>query len=410
MMLNRKNISENIERVFVYFISFFAMSGFYAGIAIMIASGFLHQSRLFSVPIRLITSAMMLYVFLKNFKPITKKMQIPLLVFSLFWFLYYIKVFYCDAIMGYPLNRSGFEYVFYSVNFCVLPFLCFASIDFRKYKRLILNALILSGFVMACVCIYVYRDYLTLGLGRLSDVQYIDENAETLSPLALSYCGAITIILCFYKLFFESKELNIKTIIYLALTITASFLIWFLGSSRGSFLAIMVCLPLFFIYLPTKRKILFTALLIVILPVINAAIHLTGSSILDRVSSTVDSGDVTRGNLWRDAWNEFLDYPLLGNRIEIGFYPHNFILETLMATGIAGFMLLLCLLIPGIKRACQWSSVDKSYLIPFIVLLQGISQHSVTASLYTSVFIFLPLGIFYSVSKKENPLLSVSRK
>jgi oligosaccharide repeat unit polymerase len=295
--------------------------------------------------------------------------------------------------MGFPLYRSWQDYILYPINYCLLPFLSFAAIDFDKYKKVILNALILSGLLMACTCLYLYRDWLSLGLGRISDINYIDLDAELISPLSLSYSGALTIILCCYYLFIEKPKLKKTTTIYLIFNIVVSFYIFLLGSSRGSAVAIVVCIPLFVLYLPMRNKLRFILILILSLPIILWAIVKTGSSILDRIESTLDSGDVSRGELWLNAWNEFINYPLLGNRIEIGFYPHNFILETLMATGIVGFFLLFYLLFVGIKRVYKISFVDKKYIIPFIILLQGICQYSFSGAIYSAVLIFFPLGL-----------------
>jgi O-antigen ligase len=272
----------------------------------------------------------------------------------------------------------------------------YASVDFRKYKDTILNAFILSGFMMGIICLYLYRDVLTLGLGRISDINYIDAEYNTLSPLALSYGGTLTIGLCVYKLFLSKLKLSFIAKSYLIIGILASFYLFLLGSSRGSFVALLLCAPLFLIYVPGKQKVKFAAIIASSIPMVLWGIAASGSSILDRISGTLESGDITRGQLWVDAWNEFLNYPFLGNRIEIGFYPHNFILETLMSTGFIGFLLLFIVMVVAIKRVYKISFSDKIYTIPFIVLLQGFAQYSFTGAIYASVLIFIPLGIIYS--------------
>lgn len=386
-----------LERNLIYFITFFLSSGYYAGLAILISLGYMKESRmLYSIPVRLLSSVAMLYIIVVNFQSVRKtNLNNIIVIFIFFWLLYFIKVLYHVSI-GFPLFRNMYDYILYPVNYCILPFGAFASINFNKYKKIILNALILSGFLMACTCLYLYRDWLSLGLGRISDINYTDPNAEFLSPLSLSYTGALTIMLCCYYLFFEKSKLKTTTIIYLLINIVVSFYIFLLGSSRGSLVAIIACIPLFLLYLPMRKKRQFILLLGLSIPIVVWAIVKSGSSILDRVSGTLESGNVTRGELWSNAWNEFLNYPLLGNRIEISFYPHNFILETLMATGIVGLFLLLPILFTGIKRVYRISFSDKIYLIPFIVLLQGVCQYSFSGALYCAILLFFPLGIIFS--------------
>jgi hypothetical protein len=390
-------IESKLKNQLVYLVSFFSWSGYNAGLAIVISMGLTSYSRqLYSLPLRLIMSVIMVYVVLNNTKALSlNRKKTLILLFILFWILYFIKVVYCYN-QGYPLFRRWFEYIFYAVNYCCLPFLMFASIDFNKYKNTILNALIFAGFIMACTCLYLYRSLLFIGLGRISDILYSDSTTEVLTPLALSYCGALTMILCLYKLFFENTSVKIMSKIYLVTAIIVSFWIFLLGSSRGSVVAIVICIPIFILYLPYRSKLKFGIGIIVLTPLILWATVRSGSSILDRVNNSIENSEINRGELWISAWREFIDYPLLGNRIEIDFYPHNFILETLMSTGFVGFFLLFIVLITAIVRVYKISFIDKKYIVLFVILLQGLAFYSFSGAIYFATLVFMPLGMIYS--------------
>jgi len=56
-------------------------------------------------------------------------------------------------------------------------------------------------------------------------------------------------------------------------------------------------------------------------------------------SESISNKNDTRNILFRDAWDQFLSNPILGNHyIEMnsGHYPHNVYVEVLMATGVVG--------------------------------------------------------------------------
>ncbi|WP_120335743.1 O-antigen ligase family protein [Sphingobacterium siyangense] len=380
----------------IYFITFFIYQGYYAGLAIIISLGLTSLSRFYSIPLRILTLIAMTYVISKNYRRLfSKRNKGVMFIVVIFWILYFLKIIY-HVNMGYSLFRpSGLEYMFYAIAFCVFPFFTYASIDFSKYKMTILNSMIFSGFVFGLVCLYLYKDVLSMGVGRISNLKYIDQNAsDTLNPLALSYGGVLTLVLCLYKLIYiPLKGWSEK--IYIYITIGLSLVLFFLGASRGSMIALVLSAGLFLYFGSFKVRTRALLAIIVSLPILIYGAVLSGSNIFSRLEETVESGNVGRGELWEDAWNEFALHPFLGNRIEVGFYPHNMFLETLMSTGIVGFVLLIIILFKGYKKIWFKSKKDVAYLIPFIIANQAISQHIVTGALYFSILVFFSMGLAF---------------
>jgi hypothetical protein len=391
-----KETRDKIERKTIYIVTFFSYCGYKLGLAITISMGFMSYSSFYSVPVRMLTTVMMIGVIVYNIKSLySNKRKDVIVMFIIFWLLYFAKVFYC-YIEGFQLHMNWFEYILYSINFSFLPFLMYASIDFRKYRDTILNAFIFSGIMFGIISLYLYKDILSLQLGRISNITYIDSEYQTITPLTLSYGGTLTFALCMYKLLFSDTKLSFVIRCYLIIGLFVSTYIFLLGASRGSLIAIALCVPLFFIYKKLKGKLQFIIFLVLFIPLMSWAINYTGSSILERTSKTVESGDFTRGKLWEDAWTEFVNYPVLGNRIEIGFYPHNFVLETLMSTGFIGFFLLSIILMVALLRVYRISLKNQYFIIPFIILLQGFAASSFSGSIITATNLFLALGIIYS--------------
>ncbi len=109
-------------------------------------------------------------------------------------------------------------------------------------------------------------------------------------------------------------------------------------------------------------------------------------------------GDASgRQQLWSMAYEEFKHHPFFGGRVEVsGIYPHNVFLELLMATGIFGFLLFLIILFKSFIRGIRAIKYDKIYMIPFLILINGITQHLFSGSIYDAILLFIPMGMIYS--------------
>lgn len=396
----------------IFIITFFSFSGYYAFLALLISAGLVGVSRDFTVPLRLLLSVLMLFVIITNvkYKKKYKVKKLMFFTFTLFWALYFFKVLQ-NHLIGVPLMRGWYEYIFYALNFCVLPFFTFSTMNFSKSKDLILNSLIFSGFTLALVTIFLYFDALISGVGRINMLTY-DTGESTISPLALSYSSVLTIFLCFFKLI-HSNRLNRKNKLYVYMVILVSFVPFLLGASRGSVVAAFFSTIILFSYsgIKNKFKIIFTLAFTISL-VVSVSIQ-SWSSITERSSEALISGDKSlRLVYWEMALNQFYDEPILGSTIELvdapgakilnrikNTYPHNVFVEVLMSTGIIGFFLFILLLFKSLRIIHKFCKRDKEGLWVFVILVQGLSQGLFSGAIYFSILIFFPLGIIYSLKK-----------
>jgi O-antigen ligase len=387
---------------YISIVSFFAFSGYYVGLALMLAFNLSELSRFYSIPIRLFLCLLMLLLIFKG--NINLRLSNVRLIF-IFSMLYILKVLYTENTVFdshvVSTGRMWIEYIFFFIAFNLLPFLAFASIDFNRYRKIIINSFIFSGFVLAIVSIFLYKDILTQGIGRISLAKYENPDSETLSPLALSYSGVLTITLSLYQLIFE-KNLHLRSKLFLYGSIVLSFVLFFLGATRGSLVALFLCIVALIYFGSVKNKILIISMVIVAIPIIIYGAEATGSDIFNRTNKTIKSGDTSeREPLWNAAIDEFIDNPILGGRIEVsGIYPHNIFLETLMATGIVGLFLLLLATHQFVVKSYSYIKYDTKYIFPFIIFVNAISQYMFSGSIYFSILFFIPMGMLCSVEPK----------
>uniref|UniRef100_UPI0013FD601B O-antigen ligase family protein n=1 Tax=Cellulophaga sp. Z1A5H TaxID=2687291 RepID=UPI0013FD601B len=319
-----------------------------------------------------------------------------------FWVYYFVKVLYTENLIldHRELGRNWFEYIFYAITFVIFPFLTFIILPIEKYRNYIINGIIFSGFILGIVGLYLYGHLLQSGIGRINQITYQTGEA-VLNPLNLSYSGSLTIVLCLYRLIIQKKHTK-KVKLYLIITIILSFAMFLLGSSRGSVVSLFLTFPLFLMYSPMKKKISLIIISLLSIPVIYWAINASGSSIVDRILSTKEDKGGGRDSLWTDALNHFIENPIFGGKIEVsGIYPHNFIIETLMSTGIVGAFLLFPIIILGFKLCYEKAKDNKLNLFILIILIQGFTQHFFTGGMYTATLMFMPLGMAYSSIKNK---------
>ena len=392
---------KNFDKKLVYFVTFFSFSGYYVGLAFVSFFGLQQFSRFYSIPIRLLTSLFMVIVIINNlrhFKYNKKNNELVYLaIFFLFWGLYFTNIF--RAFNKYELRLNVLEYIFYSLNFVILPFIMFYTMSIKQYKDVIMNALMTSGFVLGIVSIYFYFDYLMLGIGRLSMIQYVDDEVQTLSPLALSYAGSLTIVLAIYKLIYYSNPFREKLFFYT--TLLVSIFMFYIGASRGSVIALLVTLPLFLIF--SKKKIMISILGLFFITFLGFGAIYTGSSVFTRtenIAIDIDSGSSSgsRIYLWKEAYSHFETSIFFGDRIELisGAYPHNILLEILMATGILGFVLFIIVLFRGFSLGFLLAKYDFKNLWMILYLILGVIKHMFSGALWNATLLFIPLGIIFA--------------
>ncbi|MEO9570750.1 MAG: O-antigen ligase family protein [Polaribacter sp.] len=395
----------------IYFIVFFLYSGYYAVLALLISFNLVSFSRYITVPLRLATSGLMVYVILNvgisNNNFFKKKNDLLLIII---WNVFFIKVL-VEFNIGTSLLRSWYEYLFYCINFCVLPYFMFSKLNFTKYKDVILNATIFSGFVLGCISLFLYRDLLIMGVGRISEAAYLDNKIETISPLALSYCSVLTIALSVYQLLFQ-KGINLKFKYYYYVNIVLSFIMFFLGASRGSVIALFFSILIFYFFTNKKVKTKIIKLILISIPLIIIGVIKTKSLVFERIfnsSSKVNIDNFGRGDLWRLAFKDFVNNPFFGGHIELinipgyrdgmagNIYPHNMILEVFMSSGLFIGLLFITVIIINFKKIFYLVKNNNENIWVFIIFIQSFTQHMFTGSIYTAVLFFFTLGLISAI-------------
>lgn len=391
------------QYILLFIVCFFLYGGYYAGLAFVITflgDGF---TSIYSVPVRLLCSLIMSYFIIKNIKNQINNIYYFFSVFAIC--IYIILTYAVDSFSQLSFFNKKIEYILYMIVYSLIPFIFFSFVDYKKIKNILVNAIISSGVILSFMVLYLYKDLILSGIGRISMLKYEGQDSF-LSPLSMSYAASLTISMCFFKLIKINKfSNNLKYILFILI----SFVPYNLGASRGSVITLFLSLLISIIFVAKKSV---KIKILMILPFVLAALIFfsikMGSAVFVRFMSIGDSYQnqdtsvTNRLGQWNQALSYIQDNYLLGGHFLVdGVYPHNVFLEVGMGQGLLIlFVFVLCVLF-CFKELLKVSKSETD-AVALIILIHGIFMGMFSGSISSSILLFSGLGLLVSVKRYYN--------
>jgi len=400
----------NLKQKIYFFISFFSFVGYYFGLGLIIFAGYIEYTGFYSIPLRILLAVLMIYLMVKTrFKHAIVNKPIYLLFF-IFWALYFLAIFKSMHGSTEGFYRTPVEVMAYSILYSIIPFIFFSLRHDESTLDIFKNAIIASGFSLAILIFLLYKDLLMIGVGRINMAKYfLGDDFRSISPLALSYGSTLIISICLYYLLFFKLSKKIK--IYYWATIVLSMVPFFLGSSRGSILSIIITFSLIIFFRGSFKTKIRSFILFLLLGVgVVYFAEFFNSSLISRflsISEDIESGSSSAARLviWKHVWHQFLSSPLFGDSIQSSYrvYPHNMFLEVLMATGIIGFIPFVIVVIIAFIKGIKIVKYHPKHAWIFILFSLAFVQHMLSYTFYSAIYFWSGMGLIYSfsLSKKE---------
>lgn len=271
----------------------------------------------------------------------------PFLFFFIFWLIYLIRILYdlyINPILLYP-DTSSSQYLQLAFGVTFIPSLALVLVV-QVYKidyTYVLKRIYLLLLIILIVLLF-FRAGNNYEGRTVGDVN--------IGVIIFGHYGATLSILSVYSLFIKKNNYLYK--LYYILGFIIGCITIFVSASKSPFVALTLVITIFFILRYGSAKsllILFVIWLILKNTYIDIAAYLNNyfnSNFIDRLLYSIDSGeDKARENLINAAFSEFIDNPFIGKAFLIqkvgieGSYPHNLIVESLMATGFIGSVMLI---------------------------------------------------------------------
>lgn len=369
-------------------------------------------SRPLSVSYRIIYLILALLIFLIEFsrpaKNITASRYITFLI--LFWVVYLVRMYYDLVILGLKNGyaSNGFMFYFqYGILGSFLPALAIGFIGNKINVSRLSTLLVKVAWVTAfCLFYIVYHEFgfgIDIFLNRLS----LGDEANIIGPIAISQYGGLIMFISFYEML--SKRFKV---VLLILWIFGLVLLM-LGGSRGPLLSVVsvhVLASLFYFRkkikkVSTWRNVGLVFLGLVAFVTLVIVPNFEQISLFSRIESSVSQGEGldARSRAWSAAWNQFLSNPLFGDKIvenEFHFYPHNFLLEVLMSTGIMGGLFVFVLVFAFVLRFAKWQDPIGLMYFYLTLIVFGYVQFSLAIITIPQFWCLLMLCLSMNPSKK----------
>lgn len=357
-----------------------------------------------TTPYRIVIFIISMYVLIKNFN--WKKLQnIASISFIFFWLFYFIKLqysfktdYYLEDFKSTLLEKSIRIFVIILIPGLALLFINYSKINLEKLGKIILKVLLI---MLSINLIYGLATY-----PGAYDIPYIFH----MYYIWAGHLGTTLAILSLFYLMFTQPISKDKSIYIFGLILGVVSIITF--RARSPFLAFAI-VSLYFIIIKKDIKLLLLFVGIFILSIISiywiGGKNPEGIQFANRMYRWIFEGDTSlREPLFERGMNIIKSNPLFGGRVyyEDGFYPHNLILELLMATGLIGLVSYILQFTPVFRTLKLYLNPkhNLNYILFFSLFFQYLILKMTSADMLNSYFIHFSciiIGISLSYLRSE---------
>ena len=343
------------------------------------------------------------------------KLNKAFVFFLVFWFIYSIRLIYDLEIEGhrYLDNTKEWTYLF-AFGGCLIPsialFFSASNINPDKIVTLIFYIVLFSNICILVDVLYLAKGNLesvflqraSLNIGK--NIDGLKKSQSAINPITISFTGQILALFSLALLIIDKYRIN-RFAVYFALVL--GLLNLTLGASRGPFLSfvLITLLIVFTKYKTVKNSTLFNLKLFTWFSFFSILISLylipnfkkLEISLFNRilVSMGIKSDPYYKGeerfSEYESAWQQFIDNPIWGDKFvdnALNSYPHNFILEVLMATGIIGAVPFIIMIFYLLKKV---------YVLYSRIHIERWAIHYIIMTLSILISFLLSGGLFVGV-------------
>jgi len=282
-----------------------------------------------------------------------------------FWTAYVLRLLDDTIFRASELSRPPQDYWIWAIGASLIPALALltkARLDAYRQAYQLSLAMLSVAAILAVVLGG------TVTVSQVSGVVYDTGrlHLESLNPISLGHLGVSLFLLSLWR--FVSPGEKSTTLAHLLSLVGAALGLYLTlaAASRGPIVALLGVL-LFYALVRHPRHAWKPLALLAAIALIGyiVALRLEGSGHFQpvtRIVGALSGGDVTvsgRGQAMAGALEQFARSPIVGDALEeqtTGFYPHNVIVESFMATGVMGglpFLVLLYLAVMGAFRVIR---------------------------------------------------------
>lgn len=210
--------ADKFNNLFFGVIIFLTFIGFYALLLLAINAGMSGFTRQLTIPIRGVIGFCSVLLFVYGAKNNASYVK---------WFIVFILIYITRIFIDYINNEFFYipyqDLVFYFISFTLIPFLGISRVDWRKINfSKLYKAFLSSAFLFSLLTILLYGRF----VGQVGRLNTTTVGESVISPLILSYCGALIIGVVATYLMYNRNQNKLLLLLSLA-TITMALVPFF---------------------------------------------------------------------------------------------------------------------------------------------------------------------------------------
>jgi O-antigen ligase len=320
---------------------------------------------------------------------IKKVNRVYVMIFGLFWVIYLLRMLVDTLAYSELLSKSASYYWIFALCVCLVPALALIGASMEEAIR---KAFYVTWIMMAIssALLVVYGstfetsfDGSLLNTGRMG--------LPNLNPISVGHLG-VSLVICSVWYLYGSLGASCSLRKFSLITILIGLYLLTTSASRGPLVALFVVGLVFLLkvnFLKALKGLILLSVITTFLLMLKN-VDLENLSIVTRILGIIDGEDLSlrlRQTAFLGAWEQFLQNPFLGDFLEeksTGFYPHNIILESFMATGIMGGLLMIAIITASLIKSLRMIRAGSYNGWLGLMFIQYLIDSQFSGSLYGS--------------------------
>ena len=356
-------------------------------------------SRPITVPYRVLCSVMAAWILLhalitRQWASVSKYIYV---LAALFWSVYIYRILQDTALNPVMLGMPGNEYYAWVFGGCIPAFIAGLSVRDQSRYRWAPSLILLMGTL---VCILGFSFNRSMFVEEVARRQ----GNEILDHINYGHSGAITFTMGLLGIL-DRLPRSVRTPkIVMLIPIALGLYTVLISVSRGALISLAVTSVLIIVSSKklsiTIRAVCVAATVILFLSDVLLVVEGMGVQVMNYYGSVeaFTTGASTEGRIefMVAGFTQFLSSPILGDSLEVrGYfiYPHNVIVEALMATGLVGGLAYIGLIVSAMRNALRNIFYDQSFAYLGILFFHYITGAMFSGGLAGDVAVWMVLGI-----------------
>jgi O-antigen ligase len=263
-------------------------------------------------------------------------------LFLVFWVAYFFRLYISQFIIGELTTFLYQTYWIWGVGASFVPGLLVLARYRPTWSVLLRSAFLYVSLIATILLLSGGGTSNSTAIGEMNDQGRW--NVTSLNPISMGHLGVSTLLIGIGFLRAGNLKGNQRLLVFAAIGLGA--LLTLFANSRGPIISLLAAFSLMLLASARQRRTWWLILALLLATTAGAGkiadILFSSNGIIDRFSAISEGDDLSsayRLIAFNGAWNQFLQNPLFGNAVEeqiTQYYPHNLVLEALMATGLIG--------------------------------------------------------------------------